>query len=520
MIKQQQSYNSTQAAKQFTVKRLLRSAIAAGIVVGCLQSASAQSDLVLPAYPDDTVQLSLPIAPEACLPAPCPVQVASHIPTAKRVATLLGLKKQSYSNNAPQAIPALTIPSFPSTEPTLSAPQFVPDQTASNSGAPTIFRSTSARMPIARVEAAVDTVTLASADESLSQVAIPPALVDEAAEIQAETSQYELAEQESSAEELSSEESLDISLSELNGESLTDIQIPTAPVQEVQQQRLPELVKRHPAMQLHIGGGPASTSSSSTSSSQPLVSSSNNYSLSDSDDSSDSDLPKIKAVSSGANTMNVRIEGEPVVAQAPVVPHSIEVPLVAQQATAPAPAPTLLEPVPQTLGHKSLTDKLADKTADKGTERPPTIGERLEVGLHESSNVETSQRITGMSVEHPDLCQVLKNGERSVSIVGLKTGQTRVALFMTNASGERNIEIRDVVIAGAEVRQADMKALATEIGKSVHRMFPNSRIEVIAEEEGLTVQGYAATEAEAKKIIGLVRRTSLQPVVDRLATYK
>jgi Flp pilus assembly secretin CpaC len=148
------------------------------------------------------------------------------------------------------------------------------------------------------------------------------------------------------------------------------------------------------------------------------------------------------------------------------------------------------------------------------------MGQRLDVGLHESTNVETAQAISGLSVEHPEFCQVLKSGERSVSFVGLKAGQTRVALFTTDVSGERKIEIREVVIAGTENRQADMKSLATQIGRSVHSMYPNSHIEVIAEAEGLTVQGYAGSEEEAKKIIGLVRRTSLQPVVDRLATYK
>lgn len=148
------------------------------------------------------------------------------------------------------------------------------------------------------------------------------------------------------------------------------------------------------------------------------------------------------------------------------------------------------------------------------------MGDRLEVDLHESTNVETAQVISGLSVEHPELCQVLKSGERSLSFVGLKAGQTRVALFTTDASGERKIEIREVVIAGSENRLDDMKSLATEIGRSVHSMYPHSQIEVIAEADGLTVQGYAGTEEEAKKIIGLVRRTSLQPVVDRLATYK
>jgi Flp pilus assembly secretin CpaC len=202
--------------------------------------------------------------------------------------------------------------------------------------------------------------------------------------------------------------------------------------------------------------------------------------------------------------MNVKIEGEPMVAQAVRPNPSFDAPAMRQKLSS--------DPTSRKPAHKSMSDK--------GTDRAPAVGERLEVGLHESANVETVQPISGLSVEHPELCQVLKSGERSVSFVGLKAGQTRVALFTTNTSGERKIEIRDVVVAGAESRQADMKSLATEIGRSVRSMYPKSRIEVIAEAEGLTVQGYAGSEEEARKIIGLVRRTSLQPVVDRLATYK
>ena len=203
--------------------------------------------------------------------------------------------------------------------------------------------------------------------------------------------------------------------------------------------------------------------------------------------------------------MNVRIEGEPVPTQ--VISRStvsLAIPVT----------PLTSSPEPATRGGdlKTLSENRADLT--------PAIGERLEVGLHESTNVETAQAVSGLSVEHPELCHVLKCGERSVSFVGIKAGQTRVALFTTDSSGERKIEIREVVIAGTENRQADMKSLATEINRSVHNMFPTSKIEIIAEAEGLTVQGYAGSEVEAKKIIGLIRRTSLQPVVDRLATYK
>ena len=503
------------------VRQLLRSAVAAGIVAGFVSSAAAQSAWVLPPFPEDSAPLSLPVSQDTSFPVELAERKLLYPSTAKRVAVLLGLKKHTPKYTLPQSVPtlgqsvpALTLPSFPSTEPTLPAPQNDPEQAVLSSHAPTIFRSTSGKAGCSQAEHCSDTVVLASADESLSQVTVSPSVVSPSV-VPPSVAPPTLAVQTALAlDKPTKEESSDVSQSELLPETLIDIEIPKSPVQEVQQ-RLPEIVRRSPAMQLHIGGNAGGRSTFTDA--EPRATASTNFSLSD---ASESDSEKIKVQKSSPNevqksspnevqksspnVMNVRIEGEP-----------------AQVVARPTAASEAPKAPPKTSSFKTSSISAEHKIrSDKSTDRPPTIGERLEVGLHESANVETSQPISGLSVEHSELCQVLKSGERSVSFVGLKAGQTRVALFTTNASGERKIEIREVVIAGAENRQADMKSLASEIGKSVHRMYPNSHIEVIAEAEGLTVQGYAASEAEAKKIIGLVRRTSLQPVVDRLATYK
>lgn len=554
--------NSIRAAKRFTVRKLLRSALAMGFVTSTVASVSAQSGLTLPSFPEDPSVLSLPVSQDASLPIAF-AEPSQSFPsttsatTSKRVASLLGLKKLTVASTPSQSTPTLALPSFPSTEPTPAKLEGAPKLAAEGSQEPTIFRSTSGRLQISDTEESGDEVVQASADESLSLVTIPPALIQSVPEdIEIETESLEVPVSEVLGESL--------------GESLSNIEIPKVPTQEVQQ-RLPELLKRSPAMQLHIGGGPSSTADNAQ-----RQSGSTNFSLSDSseNESNESDSAKSRMQSSGTKTMNVRIEGEPVVVQAPIVsqpsvlsqlpviaarPVVTEPPVVAQTpVVSPAPiiahspvvaeqivAPKLLTTQPTARPTTQLTtiseafstastnatpkNLVFDPTnpgtghnspGDKGPGSPPTIGERLEVGLHEAVNVDTAQPISGLSVEHPEYCQVLKSSDRSLSFVGLKTGQTRVALFTTNPSGERKIEIREVVIAGAESRQADRKALATEISRSVHRMYPNSRIEVIAEEDGLTVQGYAGSEEEAKKIIGLVRRTSLQPVVDRLATYK
>ncbi len=490
----------------------------------------------LPSFPIAPPTLSLPDAPQ--LPSiPLPQsgsfpQASSSAALQRRFVKILGFKKVVQVESKAASV---ALPPFPSTAP-IAASATTEPTIACSSG---LKCETSPAKSMKFDSAVGQTVVLASAQETAS---------DETISTQAE--------EESSV----TDESLVDSLS--SEESLIDIEIPaplavpaTAPAQ-----RLPEIVKRPPAMQLHIGGSSKPTAAS-VSANQDTT-----FSLSDSEGSHSVSIADHKGIHSPvvalpSNPMKIQIEGEPGTGQA--IPKATSalttdistvastnsdsdfgepasraavtgVPVVSAPVTS-APVNSLLGPTPSSVASQTQTTKERKSTpslaassrvagqksvANKVTENAPVIGEQLDVGLHEATNVETVQPISGLSIEHPELCQVLKSGERTLSLVGLKPGKTRVALFTTNEAGERKIEIREVVIAGTESRQTDIKTMAAEISNTVHSMYPNSRIEIIAEAEGLTVQGYAGSEDEAKKIIGLVRRTSLQPVVDRLATYK
>lgn len=502
MIKQNTTYKSTLAARRFDFRKLMRSAFTAGVVGAFVGSVSGQTPTPMPVFPTGSVAVEAP-----CAVTLAPEQVSTSS-SALRITRLLGIKKQVSPNQLPQPVSTFAFPSFPSTEP-LAAKQCASEQAVlSESRAPTICHSSSGKTESVKCDQDRCEVVLASADEtSFSSTNPGLEIVQSATEI----------------DEQSADVAVSESLTESLSESLSDIEIPSSPTQAAQKipQRIPELIKRPPAMQLHIGGNTNTVPTSPT----PIQQEST-FSFSD---SSEVEPQKAQSQPGFANPMNVRIEGEPVLGNA-VLGNAVLGNAALGNATKPQPSSPSNTVLPSTVaanatslpksstepssrvGHKVVSDKRSDGV--------PAIGERLEVGLHESTNIETTHAITGLSVEHPELCQVLKSGERSVSFVGLLAGQTRVALFTTDTSGERKIEIREVMIAGAETRQADMKSLATEISRSVHNMFPSSKIEIIADAEGLTVQGYAGSEAEAKKIIGLVRRTSLQPVVDRLATYK
>ncbi len=511
-MQKQSQWKCSRASKRSYLRGLLRTGVVASLLT-VSGTVFAQSDL--PSFLPAPQSLALPEAPQ--LPSiPLP-QVNKNAEAAKRVAKILGLKK---ANSAAPTFAAVSLPPFPST---------TPSPTLSPSAAPSIVCSSGGKCdsstsePLKIDSNASQTVVFASAQETTSdhEVALP----DDAASTNSE---------ESLADSLTLEESLiDI-----------EIPVPLAVPAAAPAQRLPEIVKRPPAMQLHIGGPSKPLAVQEPTTQEPAAQEAKfslsdgegvrSVSIGDRDNGTDKIVATSPVVALPSNPMKIQIEGEPGSGQAVPRNHSsvanttIQVPsstaLPTQStklhltkvesakvpaATTATTAATVSSRVP---AQKSASNKVADNA--------PVIGEQLDVGLHEATNVETAQVISGLSIEHPELCQVLKSGERTLSLVGLKPGRTRVALFTTNESGERKIEIREVVIAGTETRQTDMRTMATEISNTVHSMYPNSRIEIIAEAEGLTVQGYAGSEDEAKKIIGLVRRTSLQPVVDRLATYK
>ncbi len=146
----------------------------------------------------------------------------------------------------------------------------------------------------------------------------------------------------------------------------------------------------------------------------------------------------------------------------------------------------------------------------------PSFGRRVDLVAGEAQAILTDASILKFSVEHPEHCQIVKNGDRSASVIGIKPGKTRIALFYD----QNKVEIREVVITGPVDLHPQRSQMAMEMTRAVAAMYPSASVEVVTDDEGLVVQGFAESENEAKKIIRMVRQSSLLPVVDRLSTHK
>ena len=140
------------------------------------------------------------------------------------------------------------------------------------------------------------------------------------------------------------------------------------------------------------------------------------------------------------------------------------------------------------------------------------------MGLQESATLSTEYSIAELSVEHPQICQLLKTSERSISVNGMRPGTTRIALISYHAQGERPVDVREVSVGETAPTEVDLPELVKEISQSVKQMFPKSDVQITAYQDYVMVQGYTNYESDAKKILALVRKTSLFPVVDQLTT--
>ena len=222
--------------------------------------------------------------------------------------------------------------------------------------------------------------------------------------------------------------------------------------------------------------------------------------------------------------MQVRVEGEPAPLMAARVVRESDHPLPV------APRPSM-ESIPriakevlaeQPFLEKKVKASFASRTTQLPDREPVVIAEThgpkvrpqaetLSVGLQEAQALSTESTITELSVEHPTICQLVQTGENSVSLIGMRPGSTRIALI-TVKDGERQVEVHEVSVGASAAAELSLPDLAKEISRKVAQAVPHSDIEIVAYTDYLLVHGFTPYESDAKKIMSLVRKTSLVPL--------
>lgn len=147
-----------------------------------------------------------------------------------------------------------------------------------------------------------------------------------------------------------------------------------------------------------------------------------------------------------------------------------------------------------------------------------SVNQHVAIGVGESFQLKCENKLQGLSVEREEICQLIQTGPRSYSLVGLQKGATRIALI-TETDGHRQIEIHQVTVDSRGAIGPDLDLLAESIGQTIRQLYPLHRVVVEAQGQRLLVRGRVDSEESARKIISLVRKTALAPVVDQLTTY-
>ncbi|MEM9828342.1 MAG: pilus assembly protein N-terminal domain-containing protein [Planctomycetota bacterium] len=119
------------------------------------------------------------------------------------------------------------------------------------------------------------------------------------------------------------------------------------------------------------------------------------------------------------------------------------------------------------------------------------------------------------------ICQAVTTGENQIKLVGVGTGVTQLVVWadvdddVDDAKHPSRVQAFEISVGEAAQTASGSDSLQT-IRNCVLRAFPNSRVEIRRGENGLVVRGVCRSDAEAKKIMRMIRQTTLVPVTDSL----
>jgi hypothetical protein len=206
--------------------------------------------------------------------------------------------------------------------------------------------------------------------------------------------------------------------------------------------------------------------------------------------------------------MQIRIEGEPISSPSP--PRQPLLPMLASASGRSKMPEQVTLPVSSQPQLKQQTQPAAIPTSNLKT--ASSVNKEVRVMVKGSIALQSTDTIQALSVEHEDICQVIQTAGKSYTLIGLRPGETRIAVISESA-GQRNIQIHQVTVADAQPPQQNS---SSTIAQTIQQLYPRSKVRVATRGTQLVVGGNVESEETAKEILRLVRKTTLTPVVDEL----
>ncbi|MEM8735115.1 MAG: hypothetical protein AAGG44_12875 [Planctomycetota bacterium] len=201
--------------------------------------------------------------------------------------------------------------------------------------------------------------------------------------------------------------------------------------------------------------------------------------------------------------------------------------IVAAESTQPnlPPAPTEPSSPPMAIARPAAAAPLASVSQEPAgdpavadlSQTPMHVGDAMVLSAQGVAALDAIGPIIEYSVEHPTICRLIRTSDTTLSLVGLKEGSTRVAVVTASASGQpQSIEVRTVSVRGAGSEATKQSKVFQELSQAIAKLYPQSKIRVQQRGEEIIVTGVAQTEKNARRIVSMVRKTTLTPVVDEV----
>ncbi len=126
------------------------------------------------------------------------------------------------------------------------------------------------------------------------------------------------------------------------------------------------------------------------------------------------------------------------------------------------------------------------------------------VSPSQSKVIRTALPVARVAITNASVVEVNEFGPKELEIIGVKSGQTTLTIWFTEADGTETI-LRYLVRVEADQNE-DIRA-ETEFGKlqtRVNEMFPNSQVQLIPVADKLIVRGQARDSQEAAQILAIL----------------
>ena len=128
-------------------------------------------------------------------------------------------------------------------------------------------------------------------------------------------------------------------------------------------------------------------------------------------------------------------------------------------------------------------------------------------------------QLRGVEIANKDVCQAFAAGPNQLKLIGTGKGVTRLVVWAEPVAGETSPRVKafDIHVKDAvETSGTPTGDRITLLNQSIIKAFPDADVVVRQSQQKLMVIGRCGSEATAKKIIRMVRKSCLTPVEDQL----